>query len=263
MITLFEHPLSPYSRKVKIALAEKGVQADILTPDAFGTGHTAGLFQQASPRGEVPALVLEDGTALFGSAVMMDYLEDRWPSPPLMPRDPLERARVRMIEEVVDTQMEAIHWGLMELHVFKRAEGALAETLDARARAQIDGIHGWLERQLGEKTWFSGEVCGRADIAVQTQCLNASTFGVEPPEGSAFAAWLARMNARPHVARANAQALESARAVAEGLPDIVRSGAFKRQYRDHRLEWMIRSGGLSIVTDGMESGTIRFSTEIR
>jgi hypothetical protein len=45
------------------------------------------------------------------------------------------------------------------------------------------------------------------------------------------------------------------------LGQLVASGVFKRQYRDHRLEWMMRSGGLPIVLEGIEKGTIRFSNE--
>jgi glutathione S-transferase/RNA polymerase-associated protein len=48
----------------------------------------------------------------------------------------------------------------------------------------------------------------------------------------------------------------------EMLPQLVASGQFKREYRDHRLEWMLRSGGTEIVLEGMRRGTIRFSQEL-
>ena len=57
MLKLYDHPLSPYSQKVKIALLEKGLDCDILMPDAFGTGAAGGEFAAASPRGEVPTLI--------------------------------------------------------------------------------------------------------------------------------------------------------------------------------------------------------------
>ena len=47
-----------------------------------------------------------------------------------------------------------------------------------------------------------------------------------------------------------------------GLPDWIRGGPFKREYRDQRLEWVIRSGGLELVTEGLASGNIRFSNEL-
>ena len=46
------------------------------------------------------------------------------------------------------------------------------------------------------------------------------------------------------------------------LPQMLESGAFARQYRDHRLEWMIRSGGIEVVIAGMKKKTIRFSSEV-
>ena len=53
-----------------------------------------------------------------------------------------------MIEEVVDTQYDAVNWGTMEIVIFKRAEGELASTIVARAAEQTAGLHAWLERQL-------------------------------------------------------------------------------------------------------------------
>ena len=69
------------------------------------------------------------------------------------------------------------------------------------------------------------------------------------------------MCARPSVTAAFAAAAESMRGF-EILPQLVESGLFKREYRDHRLEWMIRSGGVDVVLDGMRKGNIRFSAEL-
>jgi glutathione S-transferase/RNA polymerase-associated protein len=70
-----------------------------------------------------------------------------------------------------------------------------------------------------------------------------------------------RANERPSVAAC----VDSVRAVVKAMPDLgalVASGKFKRQYRDHRLEWMLRSGGLPIVLEGIEKQTIRFGNKI-
>ena len=88
---LYEHPLSSYAQKVKIALREKGVAFDVETPTALGSGTAAGPFAAASPRNEVPALI--DGEArIFDSTIILEYLEDKFPTPPLLPRDPWPRA---------------------------------------------------------------------------------------------------------------------------------------------------------------------------
>src|SRR2546425_12877279 len=118
MVLVYEHPLSPYAQKVKIALAEKGVAFECRLPDFMGGRDDA--FAPATPRLEVPALVDGD-TRVFDSTIILEYIEDRWPTPPLLPVAPAERARVRMLEELCDTYVEPISWAAMEIRVFKRA----------------------------------------------------------------------------------------------------------------------------------------------
>ena len=147
MVTVYEHPLSPYAQKVKIALREKGVAFDLALPGGLGAGGAAGDFVRANPRAEVPVLI--DGEAeIFDSTIILEYVEDRWPTPALLPPTPAARARVRMIEEVMDTHFEAITWGLGEIGWFQRAKGDLADTLRAAAARQIQGYYSWLEGQL-------------------------------------------------------------------------------------------------------------------
>ena len=119
---LYEHPLSPFAQKNKIALREKGVAFDLVTPDGMGAGGGGGAWAQANPRLEVPTLVDGD-VSVFDSTIIQDYIEERWPTPPLLPVGAAARARVRMIEEVMDTQYEAATWGLMEILIFGRASG--------------------------------------------------------------------------------------------------------------------------------------------
>src|SRR5689334_11077340 len=138
MVTLYEHPLSPFAQKVKIALYEKGIPFTATVPDIFGG--TDQEFVTSSPRREVPSLVDGD-TAVFDSTIILEYLEDKWPLPAMLPATPAERARVRMIEELCDTYYEAINWGLAEIRVFGRASGELAEQMTGRAGEQIAKMH--------------------------------------------------------------------------------------------------------------------------
>jgi glutathione S-transferase/RNA polymerase-associated protein len=259
-VRVFEHPLSPYAQKVKIALAEKGVAFEALLPLALGSGTSAGEFAAASPRGEVPVLV--DGeVTLFDSSVIVAYVEERWPDPPLLPATPAERARVRTLEEVMDTHYEAINWGLAEVLAFGRAQGELAKRLVARAAAQTAALQAWLEPQLTGRRWLNGAEFGMGDLCVVPFVNGSVGFGNGPNPGTRLADWLARANERPSVAAA-AQA--ASRAVAEAATSLgavaqqIASGQFKREYRDHRLEWMIRSGGLDVVLDGLAKNNIRF-----
>ena len=258
---LYEHPLSPYSQKNKIALREKGVAFDLVTPEGMGIGNGGGDWAAANPRLEVPALVDED-ISVFDSTIIQDYIEERWPVPALLPATAAERARVRMIEEVMDTQYEATTWGMMEVLVFQRVSGAEGEALLARAKTQIAAMNGWLEAKLGDANWFNGEAFGWGDIAVAPHVMIAVGFGAPPVAGGKLAAWLARCMGRESVASAAAEAQAVAAAVAEMVPAMIASGQFQREYRDHRLEWMMRSGGKQVIQQGLDAGTIRFSREI-
>jgi glutathione S-transferase/RNA polymerase-associated protein len=264
VLILFDHPLSPYAQKCKIALREKGVPFAARLPAGIGSG--AGVdpaFVAANPRAEVPALVDGD-VRVFDSTIILDYIEDKWPDPPLLPRGAAERARSRMIEEAMDTHYEAINWGLAEVHFFGRAKGDLAKVLGERAAAQSAAWRRWLEGQLAGRTWFEGERFGRADLAVLPYLNGSRGFGMEPEKGSALADWLARANERPSVVQTVAEAaalVSGGGASMTDVADAVARGLFKREYRDHRLEWMIKSGGLQVVLDGLERGNIRFTPE--
>ena len=262
MIILYDHPLSPYGQKVKIALREKGVAFETVSPGGLGAGGAAGDFAKANPRAEVPTLVDGD-VAVFDSTVILEYLEDAYPTPALLPMGAADRARVRTIEEVMDTHFEPINWGLSELRWFKRAQGDQAAAIEAAAARQLAGFFAWLERQLGEREWFNGEAFGWGDLAVIPFLNGSAGQGHPPPAGSQLAAWQARANARPSVSDTTAEIAAMARTSGmANVAELLEKGLFKREYRDHRLEWMIKSGGLDVVLKGLERGNIRFTPEL-
>ena len=254
---LYEHPLSSYAQKVKIGLREKGLAFDKETPNALGSGKAAGSFAEASPRNEVPALV--DGDArIFDSTIILEYLEDKFPSPPLLPMDPVARANARMIEEVCDTLYEAVNWGLSEIRWFKRASGAEAEQMKACAARQTAELQAWLIEKLGSARWFNGASFGWADLSVAPYVNRSFHYGLGTPEGSPLAQWRERIRERPSVA-ATFREFEAATERMGDAAARLASGAIRREYRDHRLEWMMKSGGVQIVLDGIAKNTIRFT----
>ena len=105
---------------------------------------------------------------------------------------------------------------------------------------------------------MNGDNFGWGDIVCAPYINRSAAIGYTPPAGSQLAGWLARVNQRPSVARV----IEQMKQVIANLPDfptLLAQGKIKRQYRDHRLEWMISGGGLSVVQEGIEKGTVRFS----
>ncbi len=255
---LYDHPLSSYAQKVKIALREKGVTFERMLPEGFGTGRRDTEFALANPRAEVPVLLPDGKTPIFESTVIMEYIEERWPEPRLLPADPLARAHARMTEEVCDSQYEAVNWGFGELLWFRRAEGSPAETLQAAAALDTATLQQWLTERLGSADWFGGASFGWADAAAAPMVNRSIHYGLGPAKGSPLERWHARLRKRPAVAETFAE-FDQAAARMVAAADFYRTGGRRREYRDHRLEWMIRSGGIDVVLTGLREDTIRFS----
>jgi glutathione S-transferase len=258
-LKLFEHPLSPYARKVKIALYEKGVPFERVLVEPLRLQHTDAHYDEfaaASLRLEVPCLVDGDFRC-FDSTIIVDYIDERWPDPPLLPKSPEERARARIVEEICDTTLDAILWGMMELRFFRRAAGAQAEQMAERAGQQLAKAWDRMEEVLGSRPWMSGGAFGRADASLIVHVTAATLFGFPPLERHpALKTWSARCQEVASVAR---DAADLAAYMGAGGLQAMRKGPIKRQYRDHRLEWMVKSGGIDLVLRGMEEETIQFA----
>ncbi|NKB98942.1 MAG: glutathione S-transferase family protein [Pseudomonadales bacterium] len=252
MLKVIEHPLSPYAQKVKLALHYKNLEFETETP-AIGTDTEA--FNLSSPRGEVPVFQ-HDGLMLYDSAIIGGYIEEQWPEQPLFPQTPVDRANARLIEDAMDTHFEGNTWGLGEVHVFGRAQGARAKQMTTYAVEQIQGWYRWLDSKL-DADWFNGDAYGYADLCVLPFVNGAGRFDMLPQQGSKLSIWLARINERDDVKIVTSQA-RAAELDPETMQSAVASG-FKREYRDHRLEWMIRAGGIDIVAKGIEQDNIRFN----
>ncbi len=164
MLKLYENPLSGYVQKVKIALLEKGIEFESLSAEGLMAGTAGGAFVEANPRAEIPTLI--DGDfRVFDSTVILEYLEDKWPNPPLLPKSPAgacEGANDRGRHgHPVRTEQLGHDGG----HAFRRADGALAEKMVAYGKKNIEGYQGWLDRQLGARPWFNGEQFGWGDVS--------------------------------------------------------------------------------------------------
>jgi len=104
MIRLCGFRISNYHNKVRIALLEKGVPFE---EDASVHGSQKPEYLEKSPMGKVPYLEV-DGARLRESEVILEYLEDAFPQKPLLPKDPLERARVRELVTFIELHMELV-----------------------------------------------------------------------------------------------------------------------------------------------------------
>lgn len=99
---LYDFPLAPNPKKVRVYLAEKGLAMPIEPVDAINGANRTPEFLAKNPLGGLPVLELDDGSHLAESLAIIEYLEELHPDPPMLGRAPLERARVRAAERICE-----------------------------------------------------------------------------------------------------------------------------------------------------------------
>ena len=256
---LYEHPLSSYAQKVKIALREKGLDFDVETPHGARLGQGRRPVRRRQPaqrgagadrrrrahlrfdhhprisRGQVSlaaAAAARSGGARQGAhdrgclrhALRGDQLGPE--------RDPLVQAR----------------------------RGRAGRGDEGHGRAPDRRAAGLADRQARHgRDWFNGDSFGWADLSVAPYVNRSFHYGLGTPDGSPLARWRERIRERP-VGRRDLQASSRRPPSAWAMrPARLASGAIRREYRDHRLEWMMKSGGVQIVLDGLAKNNIRFT----
>ena len=208
---LFHFPLSPFSAKVRMALYEKGLSFETVEIPTAKSGileKPPELFE-INPRGEVPALV-DDDVRLYDSTVILEYLEDRYPDPRLYPKDVVERARARQLEDAGDEVFLAGCTPLVEEVWRKPAESERDTARVAAAFGVLERFYARLEAALEGREYLCAAF-GVADIACFIPTLMASTLGAAPdPALERVVAWQARVAERPAVSRDVADMLKDA-----------------------------------------------------
>lgn len=208
---LLSGPLSLFTAKVRIALAEKGIDYErVEVPFGRARGYEPKHpdVLALNPKAQVPVLVDGD-LVLWDSTVIVEYLDELQPDPPLFPKDPVERARCRMLELHADEVLFPHVLTLIREVFYKDEDARDLAAVDA-ARQAIVGMYAELDAQLAGRTWF-GEQFGAPDVAYLLVILFASRLGVPPaPELEPLNAWLARCAARPAVAREIAEVTDFA-----------------------------------------------------
>jgi len=182
VITLYDADRCPYCARVRIVLAEKGIEYETVAIDL--DDRPAWIYEK-NPLGKVPVLE-EDTFVLPESAVIDEYLEERYPEPALWPADAAERAFGRLLVFRFD-ELSKPYYAL------RREEEGARERLDAqlaKLNAALDG-----------RPYLSGRDFGLADVAYVPWIVRArDRMGVELGRFGALAAWLERLSDRPAIA---------------------------------------------------------------
>jgi stringent starvation protein A len=185
VLTLYDAARCPYCARVRIVLAEKSITYESVVVDL---DHRPGWIYDLNATGRVP--VLEDeGLVLSESRVLMEYLEERFPKPRLLPADPAARALVRLRLERFDDELGTAYYRLRRNRESQSARDDLDEAL---AR---------LEELLTRQAYLSGAEFGLADCGYLPWVLRAeAALGIDVRARAALAAWLDRVAERPAVA---------------------------------------------------------------
>ncbi|SMF24212.1 glutathione S-transferase [Tistlia consotensis] len=215
---LYSAPLSLFARKVEIALAEKGLAFErVMVPFSQERGYAPKHpdVLAANPKGQVPVL-LDGDLTLYDSTVILEYLEDAYPQPPLYPSGPAERARCRQLELYADEVMLPPVRALMHRPGPKPADAALWDSWEAEAAKALPAIarqYETLDRRLEGREHLCGAF-GVADIAVFLQVLYGQRLAGPPLEPhAALSDWWRRVAERPSVAPVAAELVDADRAL--------------------------------------------------
>lgn len=159
MLRLIATLTSPYARKVRIALAEKKIEYTLVEDSPWLPDNAVAAV---NPLGKIPVLVLDDGTRLFDSRVIVEYLDSTSPVSRLIPEPARQRIAVKRWEALADGVCDAAGAIFLER---KRPPRQQSKEWIARQRAKIDRGVIELAEELGERAWCNGEGYSLADIA--------------------------------------------------------------------------------------------------
>jgi len=192
-IKLYYHPLSTFSRRIRIAFAEKQIPHELVLVDMAAGQHRQQPYLSLNPYGRVPTLE-EDGFVLYESTAILNYLEATHPRQALVPADVRGRALVDMHMKLCDVQLSR-HTSTIVFPKRFLPKEKWNTTAMADAKAEIEKHFAILDRQLAGKTYLVAEAFSLADLCYVPFLQFLGLMEIAPPK--AVAEWSARLLERP------------------------------------------------------------------
>ena len=192
-LTLYSHPLSTFSRRVRIAMIEKGIDHSVIDLDLVGKAHKRPDYLALNPYGRVPTLVDGD-LVVYESASILAYLESRFPDPALLPADHKGRALADMHMRLCDGQMARHTSTIVFPKRFLPPERWDRAAIDA-ARGEIERHLAILEPQLAGRQWLVGDQYSLVEVCYTPLVQFAPLMDIEI--APAVARWISAMLQRP------------------------------------------------------------------
>lgn len=193
-IKMYDFRTSPNCQRVKVVLEEKRLPYELISIDLNKKEQKHPAFLKLNPYGKVPVLVDGD-TVLYESCIINEYLEEKYPHPPLMPQDPASRARIRILIDYGINHLNAPYQKLREALAGNERDQQELQTL----RNQIKALLARFEDELDDRPYLAGDF-SLLDAALIPRFLRLEAMGVLP-DGSfpRLGRYLPRMKERPSV----------------------------------------------------------------
>jgi glutathione S-transferase len=193
MIRLHYHPMSTYSRRVRMSLLEKQIPHELVVVDMAARKHRDPAHLALNPYGRVP--VMQDGDfVLYESAAILNYLEAIFPQPPLLPAAPRERALVDMHMKLCDIQM-ARQTGVIIFPKRFLPKERWDEKAMTQAKGEIESHLRILERELTGRQYLVAGQYSLAEVCYTPFVQFLALMEITPPP--AVARWVEQMLTRP------------------------------------------------------------------
>ncbi|MCL6416159.1 glutathione S-transferase family protein [Aestuariirhabdus sp. Z084] len=196
---ILETSTAPNARRVRIFLAEKGINIEYVQVDIMQRENLSSEFRSKNPWGKVPVLELDDGTCLSESIAICRYFEELQPEPPLMGSTALEKATIEMWQRRMEfTLMLSVGMGFQHLSgAFNDRMTPVQEWGEINRQASI-GMLETLDKHLANNTYIAGEAFSVADITALCAIDFARVIKVRPsPEQTHLLRWHQLVSSRP------------------------------------------------------------------
>lgn len=196
-IQLYESPTSSNCQRVKVVLEEKKLPYQSVRINLRKGEQKNPEYLKINPYGKVPAIV-DDATVVYESCIIAEYLDDKYPEPSLMPKDPAQRVKIRILTDYGVIHLFTTHRALRDELI--KPENERDSGVVEKAKKDLRNLLLRFEREMGQHFYLAGDSISLLDTNFIARFVQWERFGVLPdPSLPQLTRWLERMRSRPSV----------------------------------------------------------------
>jgi glutathione S-transferase len=196
MVKLYDFKSSPNCQRVKVVLAEKNLTYDTVPIDLRKQEQKTPAYLKLNPYGKVPVLI-DDATVLYESLIINEYLNEKYPDPPLLPKDPAGKAKARILIDYGLTHFDSAYQKL-RMELMKDAKEQSQPIIDG-AKSDLKKLLQRFEDEIGDQPYLLGDF-SLVDADLIPRFTRLEGFGVLPdPALPRLGKYMERMKTRPSV----------------------------------------------------------------